>query len=233
MLSDSLPRVSRLVSIITLLQSKRMITARELANKFDVSIRTIYRDIKALDQAGIPVAIEEGKGYSLAQGFQLPPISFTEEEANALVTVEQFVLRNKDSSLIESYGSAVDKIKAVLSFRGKDKVEFLSQRVVFRQNKTLEVTSRFLNLAQVALTNFQLVKARYQSVDDVVTERILEPFALYSTQENWLLVAFCRLRKDFRSFRLDRFLEFVLLNDFFEPHPITLKEYFESCSSLF
>ena len=92
------PRLSRLTAILTQLQSKRLITAKQLAEKHTVSIRTIYRDIRSLEKSGIPIITEEGKGYSIMEGYHLPPVLFTEDEANALITVEQLVLNNKDQS---------------------------------------------------------------------------------------------------------------------------------------
>ena len=83
------PRLSRLTAIITQLQSKRIVTAKHLAERHNVSIRTIYRDIRALEKSGIPIITEEGKGYSIMEGYHLPPVLFTEDEANALITVEQ------------------------------------------------------------------------------------------------------------------------------------------------
>jgi predicted DNA-binding transcriptional regulator YafY len=100
-------RISRLTAIITQLQAKRLVTAPELASKFSVSVRTIYRDIRALEDAGIPIYVEEGKGYSLMEHYRLPPVMFTESEANALIAAEQLVLNNKDSSLIEDYSAAI------------------------------------------------------------------------------------------------------------------------------
>src|SRR3954468_11148463 len=85
-------RFTRLTAILTQLQTKRLITSTSLAEKFGVSIRTIYRDIKALEQAGVPILTEDGKGYSLMEGYKIPPVMFTENEANALITVEQLVL---------------------------------------------------------------------------------------------------------------------------------------------
>jgi predicted DNA-binding transcriptional regulator YafY len=83
---------------------------------------------------------------------------------------------------------------------------------------------------QLALTNFYLVRLKYHSPDsDQITERTIEPFAVYSTQENWLLIAFCLLRQDFRAFRLDRIQNLTTLNEQFEPHKMTLQEYFEIC----
>lgn len=108
------PRLSRLVAIITQLQSKRLLTSTEFAKKFNVSVRTIYHDIKLLEQSGVPVVVEEGKGYSLPEGYRLPPVMFTEDEANALITAEKLILSNKDSSLIKNYLEAVTKIRSVM-----------------------------------------------------------------------------------------------------------------------
>src|SRR4051812_31814969 len=96
-------RLSRLTAILTQLQTKRLITAPELAKKFSVSNRTIYRDIKALEQAGVPIVTEEGKGYSLMEGYRIPPVMLTEKQANALILAEQLVLKNKDASFVKDY----------------------------------------------------------------------------------------------------------------------------------
>src|SRR6478609_7503100 len=122
-------RLSRLTAILTQLQTKRLLNATTLAEKFSVSIRTIYRDIKALEQAGVPILTEDGKGYSLMEGYKIPPVMFSESEANALITVEQLVLKNRDSSLIKEYTEAVNKIKAVLLHSTKEKAELLSNRI--------------------------------------------------------------------------------------------------------
>jgi len=223
-------RLSRLIAILIRLQTKRLLTASELANIFLVSNRTIYRDIKALEQAGVPILTEEGKGYTLMEGYRIPPVMFTESEANALITAEQLILKNKDASLVKEYSDAINKIKSVLRNNTKDKANLLSNRIVFRQNADNDRTSNFLSTLQLALTNFNLVKIKYNSPGiNQTTERTIEPFAIYSTQENWLLIAFCHLRKDFRAFRLDRILNLMTLNEQFEPHKITLQEYFEIC----
>ncbi|PRD56840.1 helix-turn-helix transcriptional regulator [Sphingobacterium gobiense] len=223
-------RLSRLTAILTQLQTKRLVTASELASKFLVSNRTIYRDIRALEQAGVPILTEEGKGYTLMEGYRIPPIMFTESEANALITAEQLILRNKDTSFVKEYSEAINKIKSVLRYNTKHKANLLSNRIVFRQNSGNNRTSNFLSTLQLALTNFKLVKIKYHSPDTKqTTERTIEPFAIYSTQENWLLIAFCRLRKDFRAFRLDRIQNLMTLNEPFEPHKLTLQEYFEIC----
>jgi predicted DNA-binding transcriptional regulator YafY len=223
-------RLSRLTAILTILQTKKLLTASELANKFSVSNRTIYRDIKALEQAGVPILTDEGKGYFLMDGYRIPPVMFTESEANALITAEQLILKNKDASFVKEYTEAINKIKSVLRNNTKDKANFLSERIVFRQNSDNHKTSNLLSTLQLALTNLNLTEIKYYSPEtDQTTTREIEPFAIYSTQENWLLIAFCRLRKEFRAFRLDRIQQLNILNDTFELHKITLQEYFEIC----
>jgi predicted DNA-binding transcriptional regulator YafY len=232
MKDNDIKRLSRLAAILTRLQSKRIVTARELADTFSMSVRTIYRDIKALEEAGVPIFIEEGKGYSIMEGYRLPPIMFTENEANALITAEQLIVKNKDASFVTAYIEAINKIKSVLQTNTKDKVNLLSNRIVFRQNVESNRTSNYLSTLQIALTHFYLVKIEYKAIENnEITYRIIEPFALYSTQENWLLIAFCRLRKDFRSFRLDRIQKLETTNETFEPHKISLPEYFEICKN--
>jgi len=223
-------RLSRLMAILTQLQTKRLLTASELANKFSVSSRTIYRDIKALEEAGVPILTEDGKGYILMEGYRVPPVMFTESEANALITAEQLILKNKDDSFVKEYMEAINKIKSVLRVNTKDKANLLSNRIVFRHNSNNDRTSNYLSTLQLALTNFNLTKIKYRSTEtDQTTERTVEPFAIYSTHENWLLIAFCQLRKDFRAFRLDRIQNVFVLNEKFEPHKMTLQEYFDIC----
>ena len=220
-------RLSRLTSILIQLQTKRLITATSLADKFGVSIRTIYRDIRALEQSGVPILTEDGKGYSLMEGYKIPPVTFTESEANALITAEQLVLKNKDTSFIKDYTEAISKVKSVLRQSIKDNANLLSDRIAVSQNNSYGRTSNYLAALQLALTNFNLTTIEYQKLDtNETSKRSVEPFALLSTQENWLLVAWCRLRKAFRIFRLDRIKSLQIQSEKFEPHKMTLKEYF-------
>ncbi|CAL2092531.1 YafY family protein [Tenacibaculum sp. 190524A05c] len=227
------PRISRLTAILTQLQAKKIVTATELAAKYNVSVRTIYRDIRTLEASGIPVFTEEGKGYSLMEGYNLPPVMFSEEEANALITAEHLISKNKDKSLVENYQSAITKIKSVFRSSQKEKIDLLSERIAFRYNPKNEITSTNLAKIQSAITNFQLTQIAYNSIGGEFTKRVIEPFALYSTNENWLLVAYCRLRKNFRVFRIDYIESITLLHEHFPPHEMTLQEYFEECVKKF
>lgn len=110
------------------LQTKRLPNTKSLAEKFNLTIRTIYRDIKALDQAAILVITVDEKGFTLPDGCNRPPFMFTQSQANALILAEQLVLLYQNPSLIKDYIEAVDKIKAVLRQSNKNKVNLPTER---------------------------------------------------------------------------------------------------------
>src|SRR3982750_4566070 len=113
-------RIDRLAAILLQLQSRRVVKARELAEKFSLSLRTVYRDVKALEEAGVPIIGEAGTGYSLMEGYKLPPVMFNQEEATALLTASKLVQSKTDAGIFKHYASALDKIKAVLRHSEKD-----------------------------------------------------------------------------------------------------------------
>lgn len=224
---DDKPRLSRLTAIITQLQSKRIVTATYLAERHGVSVRTIYRDIRALEKSGIPILTEEGKGYSIMEGYHLPPVLFNEDEANALITIERLAIKNKDQSLVENVSSAIEKIKAILKYSQKGNANLLADRIYFGGNNNEEKTSSNLMQIQSAIIHFQVLKIEYHSSEKKQTTRYIEPFAIYSINGNFLLIAFCRLRDDFRAFRIDFIESLTPKNETFTPHDMTLQEYFE------
>lgn len=223
---DDVKRISRLTAILTQLQTKRILTAASLSEKFGVSKRTIYRDIKALERAGVPVLTEEGKGYTLMEGYRIPPIMLTEKQANALILAEQLVLKSKDASFLQDYSEAIDKIKSVLRYTVKDKANLLADRTRYDEVLNQERNSSNLSDLQEALTSYKLVQIEYVNKEGTATSRVIEPFAILSA-ENWYLIAWCRLRKGFRFFRPDRIQKMEILSDNFEPHNLTLQEYFD------
>ncbi|MBC8986331.1 YafY family transcriptional regulator [Pedobacter sp. N36a] len=227
MIDNDTKRLSRLTAILTQLQTRHTLTATELAKKFSVSTRTIYRDIRALEQAGVPVLTEEGKGYRLMEGYRVPPVMFTEKQANALILAEQLVLKNKDTSFVNDYIEAVEKIKAVLGYKVKDKAMLLTERTRFELNVKSAKSSNNLSDLQLALTNFLIIKIEYINEAGSISDRLIEPFALVSTTENWLLIAWCRLRDEFRYFRIDRIRKLEVLDEKFSPHQMTLQQYFD------
>ncbi len=203
-MDNDIKRLSRLTSILIQLLSRGLVNSKMLADKFNVSIRTIYRDIKALEDAGAPIVTEEGKGYSLMAGYKIPPIILTETEANALLTAELIIQASKDTSLIAEFASVTSKIRVVLPNDLKTKTENLEKKLGI-SNKYTDKSSKssLLLKLQKTLTSYSVVGIDYVNKKGESTRRELEPFALYTNQnDEWVLVAFCRLRKDFRSFTL-------------------------------
>ena len=227
MVDTETKRLSRLVAIQTILQTKQFITAPELASRFSVSVRTIYRDIKTLDRAGVPILTQEGKGYALMEGYRLPPVAFTQTEANALITVEHLIQTHPDTSLVQAYSQAMTKLRAIMRSSTQEKANYLASRL--KVYATVQPTSNYLATLQHALTAFQRIQINYRAASGELTSRTLEPFALLlSTQENWLLVGWCGLRSAYRIFRLDRIEQLAVLAETFAPHSLTLKQYFET-----
>ncbi|MEO7990807.1 MAG: YafY family protein [Chryseolinea sp.] len=219
-------RLSRLAAIQRMLLSKRLLTSTEIAKKFNISVRTVYRDIRALEESGVPIVTEEGKGYSLMEGYKLPPVMFSEREAYALITTEQIVLRSKDASLKKEFSNAIEKIKSVMKLRSQSQIELLANRMYIGKNFENVTNSKELIDIQMALVNFNCIRVKYSTEDGKVSERIIEPYLLHNNLgEDWVLTAYCRLRKDFRSFRLDRMATVIILDEHFEPHKLTLKQY--------
>ncbi|RKE92225.1 helix-turn-helix transcriptional regulator [Ichthyenterobacterium magnum] len=223
-------QLSRLISILTLLKSKRLITANELASKFNVSVRTIYRDIRKLEDAGVPVTTIEGRGYSLMDGYTIAPIQFTEKQANALITAQHLVKQTNDMSFLKDFKEALTKIKSVFRTSIQEKSELLDKNIHVFDYHYENLSSNILSEIQLAITNFSYVEINYQKVDDSkAIYRKIEPYALYSTQKKWILIAWCHLRNDYRAFRIDRIRHFKILIEKFENRKFNLQTYFQSC----
>src|SRR6201994_1288718 len=122
-------RIDRLHAILTHLQSKKKVTAQEMADRFNISLRTVYRDVKALDESGVPVIGEAGSGYTIMEGYRLPPVMFTQEEASALLLGAKLAEQFTDGSVKRHFNAALFKIKAVLRTDDKEYVDSLTDSV--------------------------------------------------------------------------------------------------------
>src|SRR6478609_11993277 len=105
-------RIDRLAAILIQLQSRRLVKAQDIADKFSISLRTVYRDVRALEEAGVPILGEAGIGYKLMEGYKLPPVMFNQDEASALLTAAKLMQSKTDAKSAQLYASALDKIKA-------------------------------------------------------------------------------------------------------------------------
>ena len=226
-MDNDVKRLSRLTAILIQFLSRRLVNSTTLAHKFGVSVRTIYRDIKTLERAGVPIITEEGKGYSLVEGYKVPPIMLTETEANALLTAELIIQSSNDTSLIAEFSSVTAKIKAVLPGSMKSRTERLEKKMgVTNTYISKSPKSRLLLQLQKPLLEHTVIRVDYTNKAGEKSQRDLEPFALYANQKNeWVLVAFCRSKNDFRSFSLANINALTITNQVFMPHPITFEQY--------
>ncbi len=224
-------RFDRLTSILVQLQSKKIVKAEEIADRFEISLRTVYRDIKSLMEAGVPIGSEAGTGYFIVDGYHLPPVMFTENEASAMMMAGKLVERMTDQSVQLSFEGALYKIKAVLSEAQKDHLESLQDHIeVLKPQMSIPAQSgSFLTDLQKAVVAKQVLLVDYFSNQSELTQRQVEPIGLFYYSAAWHLIAWCRLRNGFRDFRCDRIKELKQTGVTFEPRSIsTMQEYFNS-----
>jgi predicted DNA-binding transcriptional regulator YafY len=201
-------RIDRFHAILTQLQSKKLVKAQEIADRFHISLRTVYRDVKALEESGIPIIGEAGSGYSMMEGYRLLPVMFTQEEASALLLGSKLAAQLTDASVQKHYEEALYKIKAVLRTGDKDYVDELSNNIeiVLPAIPQNENTNRHLTALQKAIAEKAVVFIRYSSSYNKTetTERLVEPIGLVHYSQAWHLIGWCRLRNSYRDFKVNR-----------------------------
>lgn len=222
-------QLARLIHVLTLLKSKRLLTATELSDKYEVSVRTIYRDIQKLIEAGVPVITIEGRGYTLMDGYSVAPVQFTEKEANALITAQHLVGRSNDSSFVTDFEEALTKIKSVFRSSILEKSEVLNNQLHVFDTRKESISSNALSELQLAITNFNYTEINYRKADDPnFSFRKIEPCAILSTENKWILMAWCHLRKDYRAFRIDRIQHFKILQEQFKDRKFNMRDYYRA-----
>jgi predicted DNA-binding transcriptional regulator YafY len=224
-------RIDRLHAILTHLQSKKKVTAQEMADRFQISLRTVYRDVKALDESGVPVIGEAGSGYTIMEGYRLPPVMFTQEEASALLLGAKLAEQFTDGSVKRHFNAALFKIKAVLRSPDKEYVDSLTEHIeiLTRYTPDLESPQHYLSVLQQAVVNKKIVHLQYRSnLKEEVTRRKVEPIGLLHYGNAWHLIAWCHLRTDYRDFRMSRMLGVTVDDLVFDPsaHP-SIREYID------
>ncbi|WP_266363108.1 helix-turn-helix transcriptional regulator [Tellurirhabdus rosea] len=198
-------RTDRLTAILIHLQTKRVVRAQEIADRFGISLRTVYRDIRALEEAGVPIGAEAGIGYFL-EDYHLPPVHLTRTEASALLFGAKLIEKLTDESVQTEFESALFKIKSVLKRGDKEHLEDLEPQVGVSRPRTVRTFSTaFLNDIQQAVAQNRVLQIEYLSIyNGQSTQREIEPVGLYYYGSAWHLIAFCRTRHDYRDFRIDR-----------------------------
>ena len=228
-------RIDRLTAILIHLQTKKIVKAEEIAGRFGMSLRTVYRDVKALMEAGVPIGSEAGKGYFIVDGYHLPPVMFTQDEASSMLLAGKLVDKMADKSVRGAYESAMHKIKAVLNESEKDHLQNLESHIEVFLRSRYEVKEReefpdhFMTDIQRAVAKKEVLRIDYSNNEEEMSQREVEPIGIFYYSMAWHLIGWCKLRNGYRDFRADRIKTLVKTGQSFEGRNlISLKEYFQS-----
>jgi len=206
----------RLYQLVILLQGRRTaITGHALAEKLDVGVRTVYRDIQALVLSGVPIDGEAGVGYRLRKGYDLPPLMFEMEEITALLAGSRMVQAWTDPELAEAAKRAETKILAVLTPQMLNEISRLPYRIpnFFRPEREVH------GLLRKACELRRKVAINYRNMNGENTERTLWPLGMVGWGNRWTLLAWCELRNEYRNFRFDRIQRTEILPEHYSHHP--------------
>jgi predicted DNA-binding transcriptional regulator YafY len=219
-------RTDRLLAILLELQRKGARRAEDLAATFETSKRTIYRDIQALSESGVPVVAQPGVGYSLVEGYFLPPVSFSADEATMLLLGADSASQNFDAQYRDAAASASRKIEAVLSEKLRGEVEYLRGSIAFVAPARLSSgkSASFLPQLRRAIIERRTISFDYhtrysQDGRAARNTREADPYAMLHYGDAWYLIGHCHLRKGVRNFRLDRMAGLRLLDKTFDRPP--------------
>jgi predicted DNA-binding transcriptional regulator YafY len=201
-------RVDRLMAYLLLFQSRGLLRAQDFAQEFEISERTVYRDIQALSEMGVPIVAMPGEGYRLMEGYYLPPITFSAGEARALyLAISMLTGMTSPGATQTAASTALEKIRAVLPTATLHQVEALQSVLHFYAypRPPLNFDDKTFLTLQEAIHQRRVVHLGYHALhSNQVTERDVEPLELAFLDKVWILSGFCRLRQDTRAFRLDR-----------------------------
>ncbi|WP_298930903.1 YafY family protein [uncultured Ramlibacter sp.] len=210
-------RADRLFHIIQLIRGRRLTTASYLAQRLEVSERTIYRDVADLQVQGVPLQGEAGVGYRLGAGFDLPPMMFTQDEAKALVASVRMAQVWMDTALAQNAQDALGKILSVLPTEARVAAEALP--LYAPSGGLSEPAQRTLQTLREAVQERRKIFINYRDLSEKDSERTLRPLGCFYWGKVWTLAAWCEHREDFRSFRVDRVSYVRRLDERFRDEP--------------
>jgi predicted DNA-binding transcriptional regulator YafY len=210
-------RADRLFELVQIIRGRRLSTADYLAGRMEVSARTVYRDIADLQAQGVPIEGEAGVGYRMRPDFDLPPLMFTKDEAQALVASVRIAQPRLDTALARHAGDALSKILAVLPVASRAAAESLA---VYAPPVGPDPATRgHLERLRVAAESRCKVRLRYLDLKDRQSERLVRPLGCFYWSEVWTLAAWCEVRDSFRNFRVDRIEALEVLDERFRDEP--------------
>ena len=220
-------KFDRVISTLVLLQTRKVIKAATISERFGISLRTVYRDINTLKTAGIPIVGNTGIGYSIMEGYRLSPIMFNEGEAASLLTAEKFIGKMTDQDTQAYYSSAMMKIKAILRSSEKQSLAILDNSIAISDYNNKENKTHLQDLFK-SIASKNVLHIKYQKADGSNSERKVEPIGCFYQFKNWYLVAYCQLQSDYRTFKINRIVTLERLEQYFETQHISLQNYIES-----
>ena len=211
-------RADRLFQIVQLLRRRRSATtAAHIAERLEISERTVYRDIRDLNLAGTPIDGEAGVGYRLRPGYDLPPLMFTRDEIQALVLGARIVRQFGDPPLARASDAILSKIATVIP---PDLAPILADTPLFVPSVAKAGgAADAMTPVREALTARRKLRMKYVGVGGSASERTVRPLGLFFWGRTWTIAAWCEMRNDFRNFRLDRATDVAVLDDKFVDEP--------------
>lgn len=208
-------RADRLFQIVQYLRGGRLVTAALLAERLEVSERTIYRDIADLQSTGVPIDGEAGVGYIMREGFDLPPLMFSREEIVALVTGARLARAWGGAAIARAAEEALIKIEAVLPERERRQI---AKTEIHAPDYMMPEEDRLrFDLLEQSADQRQVLEIEYFDADGVPSKRRIRPLGLWFWGKVWTLAAWCEMRVDFRTFRLDRINTVSQTGETFKP----------------
>ena len=213
-------RADRLFQIVQLIRGRRLTTAAFLAQRLEVSGRTVYRDVADLQHQGVPIEGEAGVGYRLGSGFELPPLMFTQDEAKSLVAAVRLAQAWLDTAMARDAENALGKILSVLPTGGRAAAESLALYAPLISIGMLsQESSQTLQTSREAVYARRKLQLNYRDLSDRSSQRVVRPLGCFFWGKVWTLAAWCESRQDFRNFRVDRIEALTRLPDAFRDEP--------------
>lgn len=210
-------RADRLFQIVQIIRGRRLTTAAYLADRLEISLRSVYRDVADLQRQGVPIEGEAGMGYRFGSGFDLPPLMFTRTEAQALVAAVRIAREWVDPALGMASQQALEKVMSALPTSDRAAAESL---IVMAPPVGLEPgVQQVLQQLREAAQSRHKIHVTYRDAAELRTERTLRPLGVFYWGKVWTLAAWCESRQDFRNFRADRIESIKLRADTFRDEP--------------
>ncbi len=218
-------RADRLFQIVQYLRGGRLTTAAMLAEKLEVTKRTIYRDIADLMSTGVPIEGEAGVGYIMREGYEVPPLMFTADEIVALVAGARLVRAFGGASMAEHAEEALVKIEAVLPEDLRNRAGQVGVHALPGADLDAE-TRTALDVLEAAANTKHRIEFAYQDETGAASERVVRPLGIWFWGKVWTLVGWCEMRQGFRMFRVDRMREIETLDTFRDEKGQSLRDFY-------